>query len=183
MSGELFKRGCERGRCAAGLFADAAGESGVRRSDGFAFRMSMVGPREALARVRHRWAVLCNPFGVGVRRSGVVEDGGLWLGGGSVLNRGRETPTPWGWIDREAEGVGGGLRGRETPTPWIWIDREAEGVGGGLRGRETPAPWGWIDREAEGVGGGLRGRETPTPWGWIDREVLQLSGANIATKN
>ena len=66
MSGELFKRGRERGRCAAGLFADAAGEPGGRRSDGFAFRMGMVGPREGLARVRHRWAVLCNLFGFGI---------------------------------------------------------------------------------------------------------------------
>jgi hypothetical protein len=283
MSGALFKRGRERGRCAAGLFADAAGELGVRRSDGFASRMGMAGPREALAKARHPWAMLCNPFGVGVRRSDVEEDVGSWLGRfiefskthfrlAGYLLRGRrglrrrraeDSPPYLGWVMRvpsagralgppsDAErpqsrfseldignrcrvmerkqegatnegrhflsgsqsrvrhalallcnpfGVGVGRsgvvedggwwlgrgnvlrRGQETPIPWIWFDRRAEGLGGWHRGQETPTPWIWIARRAEGLGGWLRGRMR-TLWIWIDRKALKLSGANIATKN
>ncbi len=89
-------RGVVRGRCAAllraaryegqaGRFADAAGEHGVWRSDGFASRIGLARPREALAKAssfalrasedtRHPWAILCNPFGVDVRRSGMAKD-------------------------------------------------------------------------------------------------------------
>jgi len=91
MSGELLKRGRERGRCAAGLFADAAGAPGVRRIDGFASWMGKARPREALAKARHPWAILCNPFGVGVRRRGMVKDcasRSSWLNTGKMMREG-----------------------------------------------------------------------------------------------
>jgi|GEM_PF-6692767 len=76
MNGEILIRGVDRGRGAAGHFADAAGEHGELRSAGFASQSLTRGYQGSLAEARHPFAMMRSPFGTGVKWSGMADDGG-----------------------------------------------------------------------------------------------------------